>query len=92
MTDVKRGEIDGDGLRQIFRQTRDESSVTTWLAIAPDTFTAGEFSPLAKCSGTFMWILRFSSMRWKSTCRISFLNGYLHVAQQDLRHGAGGSC
>ena len=51
------------------------SSVTTWLTIAPDTFTAGEFSPFAKCSGTFMWILRFSSMRWKSTCRISFLNG-----------------
>ena len=51
------------------------SSVSTWLTIAPDTFTAGEFSPLAKCSGTFMWILRFSSMRWKSTCRISFLNG-----------------
>ena len=51
------------------------SSVITWLTIAPDTFTAGEISPLTKCSGTFMWILRFSSTRWKSTCRISFLNG-----------------
>ena len=51
------------------------SSVSTWLTIAPETLTAGEISPLTKCSGTFMWILRFSSTRWKSTCRISFLNG-----------------
>ena len=42
---------------------------------AATTFTAGEISALTKCSGTFMWILRFSSTRWKSTCRISLRNG-----------------
>ncbi len=51
------------------------SSVMTWLTIAPESFTAGETSPLTKCSGTFMWIFLFSSMRWKSTCRISLRNG-----------------
>ena len=58
------------------------TSVVTWLTIAPLSFTAGEISPLMKCSGTFMWILRFSSTRWKSTCRISLRNGCICTSRR----------
>ena len=57
------------------------SSVAMWLMMAPASFTAGDSSALTKCSGTFMWIFLFSSMRWKSTCRISFLNGCIWTSR-----------
>ena len=44
------------------------SSLMTWLATPPCSFTPGETSALMKCSGTFMWIFLSLETRWKSTC------------------------
>ncbi len=56
-----------------------------WLMIAPPSLTAGETASFTKCSGTFMWILRRSSTRWKSTCRISWRNGCICTSRSSTR-------
>ena len=80
------GQVHLDELRQDpSAGTMTSRSVITWLTMALLTFTAGDISPFTKCSGTFMWILRFSSTRWKSTCSdLVAERVHLHVAQQNL--------
>ena len=44
------------------------SSFSTWLTTPPWSFTPGDFSAFAKCSGTFMCSFLSFITRWKSTC------------------------
>ena len=60
--------------RSFGRQAISTSDIT-WLTIAADSLTAGEFSWPVKCSGTRMWIGWSSATRWKSMCSTCCLYG-----------------
>src|SRR6185312_8050042 len=51
------------------------TSVRLCEITTPDILPAGDSSLFRKCSGTLARSLAFSSMRWKSMCIISCLNG-----------------